>query len=208
MPLTPVAPDQVATIVTSLEMRERPRPRPIPATPFRLTRWKQPGAEKYRALFRRVGEPWLWFSRLVMPEPELLAIIQDEAVEIYAVEDRRGIEIGMLELDFRIAGEAEIAFFGLVPELAGKGHGGWLMAQALGLGWRGGIDRMWVHTCTLDHPAALAFYRKHGFRPYARAIETFADPRLAGILPADSAPHVPLFGDTTADTDQPAASRR
>ncbi|WP_374649455.1 GNAT family N-acetyltransferase [Rhizorhabdus sp.] len=208
MPLTPVAPDQVATIVTSLEMRERPRPRPIPAAPFRLTRWKQPGAEKYRALFRRVGEPWLWFSRLVMPEPELLAIIQDEAVEIYAVEDRRGIEIGMLELDFRIAGEAEIAFFGLVPELAGKGHGGWLMAQALGLGWRGGIDRMWVHTCTLDHPAALAFYRKHGFRPYARAIETFADPRLAGILPADSAPHVPLFGDTTADTDQPAASRR
>ncbi|MBP8235295.1 MAG: GNAT family N-acetyltransferase [Rhizorhabdus sp.] len=208
MPLTPVAPDQVATIVTSLEMRERPRPRPIPAAPFRLTRWKQPGAEKYRALFRRVGEPWLWFSRLVMPEPELLAIIQDEAVEIYAVEDRRGIEIGMLELDFRIAGEAEIAFFGLVPELAGKGHGGWLMAQALGLGWRTGIGRMWVHTCTLDHPAALAFYRKHGFRPYARAIETFADPRLAGILPADSAPHVPLFGDTTADTDQPAASRR
>jgi GNAT superfamily N-acetyltransferase len=201
MPLTPVAPDQVATIVTSLEMRERPRPRPMPAAPFRLNRWKQPGAEKYRALFRRVGEPWMWFSRLVMPEPELLAIIQGEAVEIYAVEDRRGIEIGMLELDFRIAGEAEIAFFGLVPELAGKGHGGWLMAQALGLGWRTGIDRMWVHTCTLDHPGALGFYRKHGFRPYARAVETFADPRLAGVLPAESAAHVPLFRETTATAD-------
>jgi GNAT superfamily N-acetyltransferase len=193
MPLSPVAPDQVATIVTSLEMRERPRPRPIPAAPFRLTRWKQPGADKYRALFRRVGEPWMWFSRLVMPETELLAIIQNEAVEIYAVEDRRGIEIGILELDFRIAGEAEIAFFGLVPELAGKGHGAWLMAQALGLGWRTGVNRMWVHTCTLDHPGALAFYRKHGFQPYARAVETFADPRLAGVLPTEAAAHVPLF---------------
>jgi len=201
MPLSPVAPDQVATIVTSLEMRERPRPRPMPAAPFRLNRWKQPGAEKYRALFRRIGEPWMWFSRLVMPEPELLAIIQDDAVEIYAVEDRRGVEIGMLELDFRIAGEAEIAFFGLVPELAGKGHGGWLMAQALGLGWRTGIDRMWVHTCTLDHPGALGFYRKHGFTPYARAVETFADPRLAGILSAGSAPHVPLFCGTMIQTD-------
>lgn len=209
MPLTPVPSDQVATIVTSLEMLDRPKPRPMPPAPFRLNRWKQLGAEKYRALFRRVGEPWMWFSRLVMAEDELLAIIQDEAVEIYAVEDRRGIEIGMLELDFRVTGEAEIAFFGLVPELAGKGHGGWLMAQALGLGWRKDVRRMWVHTCTLDHPGALAFYRKHGFRPYARAVETFADPRLAGVLPLECAPHVPLFGGDPAAGDQaPAASRR
>lgn len=198
MPLTSVPSDQVATIVTSLEMLDRPKPRPMPPAPFRLNHWKQPGAEKYRALFRRVGEPWMWFSRLVMPETELLAIIQNEAVEIYAVEDRRGIEIGILELDFRIAGEAEIAFFGLVPELAGKGHGAWLMAQALGLGWRTGVNRMWVHTCTLDHPGALAFYRKHGFLPYARAIETFADPRLAGVLPTDAAPHVPLLSTAEA----------
>lgn len=193
MPLTPVPPQMVATIVTSLEMRERPRAKPAPATPFRLTRWKEPGAEKYRALFRRIGEPWMWFSRLVMPEAELLAIIHDPQIEIYAVEDRRGIEIGMLELDFRKASEAEIAFFGLVPELAGKGNGGWLMAQALGLGWRKDVTRMWVHTCTLDHPGALSFYRKHGFVPFERAVETFADPRLAGVMPRDSSPHVPLF---------------
>lgn len=193
MPLIPVPSQMVATIVTSLEMRERPRARPAPNAPFRLTRWKEPAAEKYRALFRRVGQPWMWFSRLVMPEAELLAIIHDPAVEIYAVEDRRGIEIGMLELDFRKDGEAEIGFFGMVPELTGKGNGAWLMAQALGLGWRKGVERMWVHTCTLDHPGALGFYRKHGFVPFERAIETFADPRLAGVLPRDSSPHVPLL---------------
>jgi GNAT superfamily N-acetyltransferase len=194
VPLTSVPAGMVATIVTSLEMRERPKARILPAAPFRLTRWKAPSPEKYRALFRRVGEPWLWFSRLVMADSELIAIIHDPAVEIYAVEDRRGIEIGLLELDFRRAGEAEIGFFGFVPELAGKGHGDWLMAQALTIGWRKEVTRLWVHTCTLDHPGALSFYRRHGFIAIERAVESFADPRLAGILARDAAPHVPLLG--------------
>ena len=68
----------------------------------------------------------------------------------------------------------------------------WLMAHALRLAWgRAGTRRVWVHTCTLDHPGALAFYARHGFRPFARAVETFADPRLAGLLPRDCAPPHP-----------------
>ena len=69
----------------------------------------------------------------------------------------------MLELDFRVEGTCELSYFGLVPELTGKGNGGWLMARALGLAWRKSVARVWVHTCTLDHPAALGFYRRHGF---------------------------------------------
>ena len=194
MPLTRVPEGTVATVVTSLEMRERPKPRPIAAARFRLARWKAPSPDKYRALFRRVGEPWLWFSRLVMTNEALTAIIHDESVEIFAVEDQRGIEIGILELDFRRAGEVELGFLGFVPELAGHGHGNWLMGQALAMGWRKGVDRMWVHTCTLDHPGALRFYLRHGFVPFERAIESFADPRLAGILAREAAPHVPILG--------------
>jgi len=191
--LTPIAPGELAAVVTSLEMRERPKPRPLPASLLRLVRWKEPQVDAYRILFRRVGAPWLWFSRLLLDDAALAAIIRDPGVEISAVVDRAGIEIGLLELDFRTAGECEIAFFGLVPELAGKGHGGWLMTQALMLGWRKHVTRMWVHTCTLDHPAALEFYRRHGFVPYAQAIESFADPRLLGVLPREAAPQVPLI---------------
>ena len=191
--LTPIAPGELAAVITSLEMRERPKPRPLPASPLRLVRWKEPQVDAYRILFRRVGAPWLWFSRLLLDDAALAAIIRDPGVEISAVVDRAGIEIGLLELDFRTAGECEIAFFGLVPELAGKGHGGWLMTQALMLGWRKHVTRMWVHTCTLDHPAALEFYRRHGFVPYAQAIESFADPRLLGVLPREAAPQVPLI---------------
>jgi len=188
-----VPPGQIATIVTSLEMTVPPRPRPTPPSPLQLVRWPAPTPARYRALFRRIGEPWLWFSRLVMSDAELGGIIAEEAVEIFAVTDRRGIEVGFLEMDFGERGTAELSFFGVVPELTGRGHGRWLMDRTLALAWRPGIARVWVHTCTLDHPAALGFYRAQGFTPFATAVEMFADPRLAGVLPRDAAPHVPLL---------------
>lgn len=202
MPLTEVPAGEVATVVTSLEMRARPRPRPLPPSELRLARWKVPALPKYRALFRRVGEPWLWFSRLAMRDEEVERIIADSRVEVFAAEDPAGVEVGMLELDFRTPGQCELAYFGLVPELAGRGHGRWMMAHALALAWRPGVERVWVHTCTLDHPSALGFYRAQGFTPYARAVETFPDPRITGLLPRDAAPHVPLLGELPPGGDR------
>ena len=193
MGLTPVAAGHIAAIVTTLEMRTQPALRPIPDSTLRLVRWTAPTPDKYRALFRRVGEPWLWFSRRLLSDAALSAIIHDPAVEVYAAVDRAGIEVGMLELDFRKAPDCEIGFFGLIPELAGKGHGRWLMAETLGRAWRPGIARVWVHTCTLDHPSALNFYRAQGFVAFRREVEVFADPRLSGALPESAAPHVPLI---------------
>ena len=194
MGLTPVPNDHIATIVTSLEMRSKPPLRPARPSPLRLVHWPAPTSDRYKTLFRRIGEPWLWFSRLVMAEESLRRILDDPGIEVYAATDRAGIELGMLELDFRVAGTCELSYVGLVPELTGQGNGSWLMAQALQLAWRKGVERVWVHTCTLDHPAALGFYRRHGFVPYKRTVETFADPRVAGILSRDAAPHIPCLG--------------
>jgi GNAT superfamily N-acetyltransferase len=194
MGLTPVPPGEVATIVTTLEMRRRPPLRPMPASRLRLVAWHQPEPEKYRALFRRIGAPWLWFSRLVMDTATLSAIIHDPAVAVFAAVDPAGVEVGMLELDFRQPGTCELAYVGLIPELAGQGHGRWLMAEAMARSWTKSVERVWVHTCTLDHPSALGFYRASGFTPISRTIETFPDPRLTGILPPETAPQVPRFG--------------
>jgi GNAT superfamily N-acetyltransferase len=193
MALTHVPKGELATVVTSLEMTQRPRPAPLPASPLRLARWENQTIEKYRTLFRRVGGPWLWFSRLIMSDSELAAIIHDSNVTIYAILDPIGIEVGIIELDFRMAGECEISFFGLVPELGRQGHGRWLMAQTLMLAWRKDVTRVWLHTCTLDAPSALPFYLKSGFAPYATAVESFPDPRVIGILPRDAAPQIPLL---------------
>lgn len=195
MAYSPIPDGHIAAIVTSLEMRDKPPLRPTPAGELRLERWEAPALEKYRLLYRRVGEPWLWFSRLVMADEELAAVIHNPDVMIWAVTDRRGIEVGILELDFREAGQCELAFFGLIPALNGKGHGRWLMAMALQVAWaRKGVERLWVHTCTLDGPGALSFYMKSGFTPYQRQLETFPDPRLTGHLPREVAPQIPIIG--------------
>ena len=194
-----VADGELAAVVTFLEMRQPPG-EPVPPSSLKLRRIERPAAAEYRSLFRLVGARWLWFSRLIMPDAKLEAIIQDPRVELYAVEDAGGT-VGMVELDSRESAECELAFIGLVPELAGQGHGRWLLAEALKRAWRHDVTRVHVHTCTLDHPAALAAYRRAGFVAYRRAVERFPDPRLLGILPLDCAPQVPLCGTVTSGSD-------
>lgn len=129
-----------------------------------------------------------------MNDAQLAAIIHDPQVELFTVEDELGRDAGFIELDFRTPGECELAFVGLTVALSGQGHGKWLLAEALRAAWREPVARVHVHTCSLDHPAALGAYRRAGFVPFKRAIERFPDPRLLGILPRDCAPQIPLIG--------------
>jgi GNAT superfamily N-acetyltransferase len=186
--LSAVPAGHVAAVVTYLEMDAPPADPAAPASALRLERWGSVDPDRYRALFRRVGSRWLWFSRLTMDDAELLA----KLAEVHAVTGPDGEDAGFIELDFREAGHCAIRFLGLVPELAGQGHGRWLFAETLRLAWAPGVTRVTVHTCSLDHPAALPAYLRAGFVAKRRAFESFPDPRLAGLLPRDAAPQIPL----------------
>jgi GNAT superfamily N-acetyltransferase len=187
---------ELAAVVTFLEMRKPPQGQ-VPSSDLSLRSIPNPDVDRYRQLFRMVGQDWLWFSRLIMKDEELAKIIGDPGVELFAVVDQFGTEVGMLELDFREPGQCELAFVGIMPELAGRGHGRWLLGETLRLAWRDGIRRVHVHTCTLDHPAALPAYRSAGFVALGRAVERFPDPRLIGVLPRTAAPQIPLLGTET-----------
>lgn len=199
MSLEPLKDGEIAAVVTYLELsRDRPREDGPPSL-LRLERRERIVPDAYRALFRKVGSRWLWFSRLVMSDAALSAILHDPRVDLYAV--RSSAEnAGLVELDFRDPAACNIAFLGLVPGLTGQGHGRWLLAETLARAWRDGVERVTVHTCTLDHPAALPAYLNAGFVPRSRAVERFADPRLAGILPPGCAPQLPLLGTCVAST--------
>ena len=192
MSYDPVANGELAAVVTYLEMTAPPEYE-APSSALSLKRVEVPQPSHYRDLFQLIGAPWLWFSRLILDDAHLAEIIQHPKVELYSVLDERGHEAGMIELDFREPSDCELAFIGLVPELSGKGHGKWLLAEAVKLAWREGVSRIHVHTCSLDHPAALSAYRRAGFIPFKRAVERFPDPRLLGFLPADCAPQIPLL---------------
>ena len=184
---------KLAAVVTLLEMRQASLSKPgPPPDDLRVRRETNPSTEWYRALFRHIGSDYLWTSRLALGPAELERIIHDVAVEVYALE-HEGHDEGLLELDFRSPGACELAFFGVSKTLVGRGAAAGLMAWATRRAWEHPIERFWLHTCHLDHPAALRFYQKAGFVPYARQVEVFDDPRLAGWLPRTCAPNIPLI---------------
>ena len=127
-----------------------------------------------------------------MPDAELAATIQSPSMEIHALA-HEGRDEGLLELNFREPGQCEIVFFGVTAKLVGTGAGRWLMNRALEIAWSRPIDRLWLHTCTFDHPGALAFYQRSGFRACRRQVEVRDDPRLDGTAPRNVAPHVPVI---------------
>lgn len=183
---------KIAAVVTHLEMTERPALPPPSSGPWTLRHVEAPDLAWYRDLYRRVGEEWLWFSRLRMSDETLAARLHHPDVETHAlVADGR--DEGLLELDFREPRVCEIGMFGVTPKLFGSGAGRFLMHRALELSWSRPIRRLWLHTCTFDSTAALPFYRRAGFRPFRRQIEVADDPRLDGSAPRDVARHVPVI---------------
>lgn len=192
----PLPPGCLANVVTCLEMTVRPENRPAPPVAgLSLARLDAGHADRFRALFRAVGQDIMWFSRLILAEEALAAIIGDPQVECFALV-KDGADLGLLELDFRQQGQCELSFFGLVPSAVGTGLGRMLMNEALVRAWARPISRFWVHTCSFDHPGALAFYQRSGFRPYQVMVEVHQDPRLTGHLPPEASPQVPLIGGT------------
>ena len=179
---------KIAAIATYLEIREPPSG----AAPELDGRFERVGGDiaRYRSLYGRIGEPWLWFTRVLMSDAALGRIIAHSDVEALAFV-RNGADAALVELDFRREGECEIVFFGLVPEAIGGGLGPRLLQAAIRRGFARPVSRVWLHTCTLDHPAAMSVYLRAGFTPYRRAIEIADDPRLTGHLPATAAPFFP-----------------
>lgn len=184
---------KIAMVVTYLEMTEKPTAKPVgTSVGWNLSRIETPDRNWYRALFRKVGQEWLWFERLCMDDAELESILSNPKVHIYTLR-KSGTDGALLELDFRVPGACELAYFGLTAELIGSGVGRFLMNAAIDLAWNEPINRFHVHTCTLDSPQALGFYRRSGFTPIQQKIEIADDPRLAHGFDRSSGTHVPVF---------------
>lgn len=140
----------------------------------------------YRYLFDQVGRPWKWFSRWLLSDDELKAIIHDEAVEIFVLY-LNGSPAGYFEIDFRSAPDVEILFIGLIGDSVGRGLGKFLLASAIQRAWQGQDEkrrpgptttRVHLQTCTLDHPRALNFYQKMGFTPFSQEETVLEIPKI------------------------------
>jgi GNAT superfamily N-acetyltransferase len=184
---------KLAVIVTHLEMHTKAPLKEINLPDGITFRQVDPTLEWYRDVFNRVGAlEWLWYGRLKMTDTALKTILDDPKVIVFTL-SKDGVDEALLELDFRIEGECELAYFGLTSNLIGSGAGRFLMNQAISHAWNADITRFHVHTCTLDSPQAVNFYVRSGFTPYKRQVEIDDDPRVIGVLPNSAAAGVPII---------------
>jgi GNAT superfamily N-acetyltransferase len=156
-----------------LEMRARP-PLRHPEAPngIVLERMEEPAAPAYRVLYDTVGEAWHWVDRRRIDDQALLAEIRAPHVEIFVARHEEDL-VGYFELDRATVGECKVVYFGLAPRWIGRGVGGWFLERAVERAWAAsGTIRVTVHTCSLDHPRALATYERAGF---ARVDEAYSD---------------------------------
>ena len=167
--------------ITSLEMLARPaRPlarAPSLSQPVILLRAHQPTLSFYRYLYNTVGQDWLWYERRQMNDAALTDIIHDENVSVNVVYCG-GVPAGYAELDARMLPAVEVAYLGLMPEFIGRGLGRYIVDWAVDAAWDLDPERVWIHTCNLDHPAALPTYQKAGFTVFNRQTVTIPNPRL------------------------------
>ena len=124
-----------------------------------------PSPEFSRFLYTVVGAAYGWHDRQGWDDTRWRAYLQRPELETW-VAYVSGTPAGYYELDRQAGGDIEIAYFGLLPSFIGKGLGGPLLTAAPTRAWDRGAARVGVHTCTLDHPNALANYQSRGFRAY------------------------------------------
>jgi ribosomal protein S18 acetylase RimI-like enzyme len=125
----------------------------------------------YRYLYAEAGREWHWVDRLDWTDEAIRAHLAQPAITLWALWVS-GAPAGWFELKRDEDGSVEIAYFGILPGFRRRGLGRHLLAEAVRRGWALGARRVWLHTCTLDDPAALPNYRARGFRPYKE--ETYA----------------------------------
>ena len=161
-----MAQNKSRVVTTYLEMVDRPAAIPS-GNPegVLIMRAKRPTVSFYRFLYNTVGENWKWVDRRKLSDEDLRTIIHNEKVEIHVLY-LNGVPAGYVELDFRQISEVEIAYFGLMPDFIGQGSGKRFLQWAIMTAWQTSPERLWVHTCSLDHPGALPLYQKCGFKIY------------------------------------------
>ncbi len=146
---------------------EQLRPKRSADPRFRVEEKKEPDWRFNRDCYLAVGERWAWTDKRGWTDEQWHKYGRAPELRTFAAYDGDSLA-GYYELHRDEDGGVEIAYFGLLPEFIGRGFGGALLTSAIEEAWRSwpAVSRVWVHTCTLDHPQALANYQARGMVVY------------------------------------------
>lgn len=152
---------------TYLEMRSATELRPFGLADdrLRIERLEQCAPPFYRSLYEGVGGKYHWIDRLGWTDEQIRAHLARPELSLWVLFEVAS-PAGYFELTSHDDGSVEIAYFGLLDRFIGRGLGKHLLSVAAERAWSNGANRVWLHTSSLDHPAALSNYIKRGFTPF------------------------------------------
>ena len=174
-----------------------PGSRPLPDDAA-VVQVRQISPEFSKFLYRSVGSNWNWGDRLALTRSEWEQVLRTPGSETWVLY-LGGAPAGYVELLGRPAEagtDVEIMYFGLFPEAIGRGLGGALLAEGIRQAWLldgrwdgfPPVRRVWVHTCSLDGPAAVANYQARGMSVFKTEVEeTEPQDATAGLWPETAA---------------------
>lgn len=152
---------------TYLEMTSLEQLRPVspPEPAPRIERVGECPVSFFRYLYSEVGRAFHWTDRLGWSDTVIREYLASPDVSLWLM-TWEAAPAGYFELKHHPDASVEVAYFGLLPEYFSRGWGKYLLVQAVQQAWALQPNRVWLHTCTLDHPAALPNYLQRGFRPF------------------------------------------
>ena len=124
-----------------------------------------------KGFYEWVGGPWKWIHKRSWTDQQWREYVEREEFKTY-VGYVKGTPIGYFDIELQPSREVQILYFGLFPQFIGKGFGGKVLSRAIEICWSHSVDRVWLHTCTLDHPTAIKNYLKRGFKVFKSEIRS------------------------------------
>ena len=177
------APRDVTTWYLEMRAPDELRAARAPAWPHRIERVLRPTAAFARYLYLTVGGAHHWTDRVGWAKARWDAHLLRDALELHTLQIG-GAPVGFAELERQTEGNLQLTYFGLVPEVTGGGFGSALLTYAVQRAWQlAETRRVWVHTCTLDAPAALPNYQSRGFSLFRSETRSVMLGRATGPWP-------------------------
>ena len=123
-----------------------------------------------RFFYQYVGQDWQWLDKAPWTDEQWKSYAERKALHLFML-TWQGTPAGYFELEHHSDNSVEIMYFGLAKPYIGLGLGGYLLSQAIEKAWALNPNRVWVHTCSLDHPNALQNYEARGMKVYKTEVE-------------------------------------
>lgn len=180
----------IESLVTYLEMTSNPGLTQVPLGEFSLSRDACPQVDSYLDIYRKVGRDYIWNYRPGQSREEIKGIIESPSQWLYLLH-HDGKVVGMAELDASNPKDIELVHFGLLPSYLHQGIGKPFLHNITSIVWESGPERMWLSTCGMDHPKAIRFYEKAGFKIFKTKMAEFIDYRFSDFYSMTDAPQIP-----------------